>query len=267
MDLMFITNDIKIAKMAENSGVDIVFIDLEINGKYERQGHLDTYITDHKLEDIGKIKGVLNKAKILVRVNPQYEKSKEEIDACIVQGADIIMLPMFKTKFEVEEFIRIVNGRTEICLLLETPQALVRINEIVDLKGIDRIHVGLNDLHLGLGLDFMFELLSEGIVDYLGNIISKKGIKFGFGGIAKCGQGIIPAELIIKEHYRLNSNMVILSRAFREFDENISNALNVEVSKVRAAEKEAMMLTVSKLEENRIYVQKLIRNYVLNKKR
>ena len=33
----------------------------------------------------------------------------------------------------------------------------------------------------------MFEVLSEGLIEYLSTLI-KKGIKFGFGGIAKLGK-------------------------------------------------------------------------------
>lgn len=263
MELMFITNDPKMAKIAENAGIEIIFIDLEVKGKYERQGHLDTHIGDHQIEDIGVIRKVLNKANILARVNPFYEGTKNEVDKCVEQGADIIMLPMFKTKNEVKDFIHFVDKRAEVCLLLETPQALVRIKDIIELDGIDRIHIGLNDLHLGMGIDFMFELLSEGIVDYLANIITSKGINFGFGGIAKCGQGTIPAELIIKEHYRLNSRMVILSRVFRNFSTNIEQELKIEVEKIRVVEKEAERLNNIELENNRIEVQRLVRKHIV----
>ena len=56
LKLMYITNNIDIAKIAEKSGVDWIFIDLEINGKEERQGHLDTVISRHSIEDVKKIK-------------------------------------------------------------------------------------------------------------------------------------------------------------------------------------------------------------------
>ena len=44
--------------------------------------------------------------------------------------------------------------------------------------------------------------------------IKRKGITYGFGGIASIGKGLLPAEHIIKEHYRLGSELVILSRSF-----------------------------------------------------
>jgi len=59
LKLMYITNDAEIAKIAENAGVDWIFVDLEINGKEERQGHLDTVISKHEISDVKKIKSVL----------------------------------------------------------------------------------------------------------------------------------------------------------------------------------------------------------------
>lgn len=259
MELMFITNDAEIAKNAEDAGVDIIFIDLEINGKYERQGHLDTHISDHKFEDIGKVKSVISKCKILARINPYNEKTRNEVDMCIEQGAEIIMLPMFKERQEVERFIKLVNGRAEVCLLLETPQAMVRINDIIDLEGIDRVHIGLNDLHLGLGLNFMFELLGEGIVEYLGKIILNRGIKFGFGGIARIGEGAVPAEIILGEHYRLKSQMVILSRDFRNKQVNIEN----EISKIRKVEESIIRWSQDDYMRNSLMLKEKVRGIAI----
>lgn len=52
-------------------------------------------------------------------------------------------------------------------LLLETPEAVEIIDEILQLKGIDYIHIGLNDLSLGYGMKFMFQLLADGTVERL----------------------------------------------------------------------------------------------------
>ncbi|WP_428026100.1 aldolase/citrate lyase family protein [Arcobacter sp.] len=215
MNFMIIENDLELIKKYDSLGVNRIFIDLEILGKYERQGHLDTVISNHCIEDIKNIKPYLNNSKLLVRINSLNGDSKSEIDKCINYGADILMLPMFKTKREVETFISYVNGRARTCLLLETTEALCRIDDILEIKGIDEIHIGLNDLHLAMNLDFMFELLSGGIIDYLANKIKNKNIPFGFGGIATLDSGMISGEMILKEHIKLNSSMVILSRAFK----------------------------------------------------
>ncbi|WP_352419456.1 aldolase/citrate lyase family protein [Proteiniborus sp.] len=214
LKLMYITNKENVAQIAEKNGVDWIFIDLEINGKEERQGHLDTVISRHSIEDVKKIRQVLTKAELLVRVNPIYEGSKDEIDKVIADGADIVMLPFFKFKHEVEKFIKYVDGRCKVCLLLETPEAVDNIDSILSINGIDYVHIGLNDLHLGYNMKFMFELLADGTVEMLCNKIGQKGIAYGFGGIAQIGEGTLRAEKIITEHYRISSSMVILSRSF-----------------------------------------------------
>lgn len=257
LKLMYITNNTDIAKIAENSGVDWIFIDLEINGKEERQGHLDTVISRHHLGDVKKINEVLNTSELLVRINPIFEGSKSEIDSVIDSGADLVMLPFFKSKEEVSKFSNYVGGRAKTILLLETPEAVDIIDEILSVEGIDYILIGLNDLHLGYGMKFMFELLADGTVEKLCNKVKGKGIPYGFGGIAQLGQGDLPSEYVIAEHYRLGSSMTILSRSFC----NVNNIKGIEeaqevfcrgVSEVR--EYECMLKDKSKefFEENRM---------------
>jgi len=259
LKLMYITNNEKNAKIAENSGVDWIFIDLEINGKEERQGHLDTVISRHCIEDVKKIKKVLTKSKLLVRVNPIYDESEEEINRVICDGADIVMLPFFKTKKEIETFVRHVNAQAKTCLLLETPESVKNIDDILLVEGIDYVHIGLNDLHLGYKKNFMFELLTDGTVEMLCNKIKSKGIPYGFGGIAQIGQGTLPAENILAEHYRLGSTMAILSRSFCdanivEDNGQIIDIFNFGVSQIRAYEDGLLNEEISFFENNRILV-------------
>ncbi|HDR6269341.1 aldolase/citrate lyase family protein [Bacillus cereus] len=214
LKLMYITNQEEVAKIAEKSGVDWIFIDLEINGKDARQGHLDTVISRHSINDVGKIKKVLKKSKLLVRVNPIYDGSEDEINRVIQDGADIVMLPFFKTKEEVETFVKFIDDRAEVCLLCETAEAVENMDDILKVQGVNYVHIGLNDLHLSYNKKFMFELLVDGTVEALCNKFKAKEILYGFGGIAQLGQGALPAENIIAEHFRLGSNMAILSRSF-----------------------------------------------------
>ena len=207
---MYITNDENVAKIADKHGVDRIFVDLEQIGKQERQGGMDTVQSKHTLDDVKKIKKCLNNSELFVRSNPIYQNSKEEINTIVENGADVIMLPYFKTCQEVQTFIDYVGGRCKTCLLLETPEAVEIIDDILDIDGIDEIHIGLNDLHLGYKMKFMFELLADGTVEYLCNKFKQKNITYGFGGIAALGEGTLPAENIIIEHYILGSSMVIL---------------------------------------------------------
>ncbi len=219
LKFMYITNSPEVAQIAEAAGVDRIFVDMEYIGKSDRQGGMDTVQSHHTLEDIKKVANAIEKAELLVRINPiheasdKYISSKEEIDKAIENGAQILMLPYFKTVDEVKTFVELVGGRVKTMPLLETPEAVECIDEILKLD-IDEILIGLNDLSLGYGKKFMFELLVDGTVENLCNKFKKKGIPYGFGGIAGLGKGVLPAEKIITEHYRLGSSRVILLRSF-----------------------------------------------------
>ena len=262
LKLMYITNKPAVAEIAEQAGVDWIFLDMEFIGKAARQGGLDTVQNHHTVKDIENIKNAVKTAKVLVRVNPihdalpNYPSSKDEIEASIKAGADIVMLPFFKTVEEVEQFISYVDGPAKTLLLMETAEAANLVDEILEVPGIDMIHLGLNDMHLELGMKFMFELLANGIVEKLGKKIKAKGIPFGFGGIATLDGGELLGSMVLKEHVRLGSSMVIVSRSFCNTDlvtdlNEVKRIFDTGISGLRALEKEASQADAAYLEENR----------------
>lgn len=218
LKLMYITNRVDVALIAEKYGVDRIWVDLETLGKEERQKNMNTVKSNHCVEDIRTIKPYLSKSEMLVRVNPWNENSEEEINDVIDAGADIIMLPMWKSVNDVQNFLNVVNKRCKTTLLLETKEAVDCLDDVLNYCDMDEIHIGLNDLHLSYGLTFMFELLANGKVEEITKKIRNKGIPYGFGGIAKLGEGDLPAEKIVMEHYRLGSTRAILSRSFCNTD-------------------------------------------------
>lgn len=122
--LMLITNKPDVAEYADNIGVHRIFIDLEINGKVKRQGHLDTVISDHQLQDILPVKKSLQNAELLVRINPLFDGTQHEVDYAIESGADIIMLPMFKNAQEVNTVSQFINGRAKFIPWLKQREQL-----------------------------------------------------------------------------------------------------------------------------------------------
>ena len=244
--LMYITNRPEIACIAQSVGVDRIFVDMEYIGKEERQPG-DTVKSHHTVEDVRNVRACLKAAELLVRVNPlhgatdEYTSSKDEIDAVIEAGADIIMLPYFKSASEARDFISLVGGRAKTLLLVETPEAVENIDEILAVPGIDEIYIGLNDLSLGYKKKFMFEVLSDGTVDALAHKVHLAGIPFGFGGLASLDKGMVPGKMVLKEHYRLGSTSVILSRSFCNSQkindlEVISSIFHSEVRRIREFE-------------------------------
>lgn len=277
LTLIYITNNPVTAKIAQEAGVDRIWVDMEYIGKEERQGGMDTVKSHHTVEDVRRLRPVVTTAELLVRVNPlheettEYSSSKEEIDSVIAAGADVIMLPMFKDADDAERFVYLVDGRAKVQLLLETAEAAENIDEILQVQGINEIHIGLNDLHLAYKRTFMFELLCDNTVAELCKKIQSKGIKFGFGGIARVGYGMLPAEYIIAEHYRLGSTAAILSRGF--CDANIvKDPLEIEnifiegVKNIRLKEQEVSMYTEKQYQENLNVIREKVAEIVNKKK-
>lgn len=273
LKLMYITQDPRVASIAQECGVDRIFIDMEHIGKEERQSGLNTVKSHHTIQDVKNIRNVLNATELLVRINPVHERTDKdvstetEIERTIEAGADVIMLPMVKNPKEAERFVRCVGGRAKTMLLIETAEANEGIEELLQVDGVDEIHIGLNDMHLSYRKKFMFELLIDGTVERLCDKISKKGLPYGFGGIARLGYGMLPAEHVIIEHYRLGSTRAILSRSFCNVTEIkdpeiISTLFQLETSKIRAFEKQVSSYTCNDFEINRRQVERLVQEII-----
>ncbi|MBQ7718426.1 MAG: aldolase [Clostridia bacterium] len=241
LKLMYITNNLEVAMIAQKYGVDRIWIDLETLGKEERQKGQDSVKSHHSVNDIRTIKPYLNESEMLVRINPWHNESPEEINDVIDAGADIMMLPYWKSSKEVACFVNAVEKRCKTTLLLETKEAVECIDEVLNMLEVDEIHIGLNDLCLSYGGAFMFEFLANGLVDTLCRKFAYKGIPYGFGGIARLGCGDISAEKIIVEHYRLGSTRAILSRSFCNTDriesiEAVETVFSQELKRLREYE-------------------------------
>ncbi len=269
LTLMYITNNPTIAEIAQTAGVDRIWVDMEYIGKEERQGGMDTVKSRHTIADIRKIRPVVTSAELLVRVNPIHEATdtypgtEQEVEQTLAAGADVIMLPMFRTKAEVARFLQAVNGRAKTVLLFETAEAVENVDDILSLDGIDEVHIGLNDLHLAYKMKFMFQLLCEGTVRRLCEKFKARGVKYGFGGIARVGLGMLPAEHIITEHYHLGSTAAILSRGFCDANrvadpETVRDIFIEGVRNIRLKEAEVSALTEAQYRENLEIIQEKV---------
>lgn len=237
LKLMILAADPQSAIDAQNAGVDRVFYDLEYIGKESRQHGRNTVKSMNSIDDIPAVRKVLDKTELLVRTNPIHAYTKMEVDKAIEYGADVLMLPMVMDQHDVEQFVSYVNGRAKVCIMIETAAAMARLDKILAVPGVDELFIGLNDLHISMGLTFMFEFLSNGLLEYIADKCNKAGMPFGFGGIARIGEGDLPSDNILGEHVRLGSTSVILSRTFKGVVGVDKNArpidLGKEVQKVR----------------------------------
>lgn len=258
INLFYITNNIIEAQIVDKLDIDWIFIDIEKIGKKERQVGRNTVLSDHSIDDVQKIRGVINNSKILVRCNPIGTHSKKEIEEINnTSGIDMVMLPFFKTAKEVQIFIDLLDtSKVEPALLIETTSAIYNLNDILNIYPFKYVHIGLNDIHIERKTGFMFEPFIDGLLSKIVNKLNDNNVKFGIGGIGKIGSNLLPtAECIINEHTRLNSSGVILSRTFKgEFSEEskqiFENELTDAVLKLREFEKYSRTLDDNQLLEN-----------------
>lgn len=272
LKLMYITKEPEIAKIASNAGVDIIFVDMEVLGKAERQGGMDTVQSHHTPEDIGRIRDAVGyRSEILARTDPIHEHTEEQIEACIRFGADYLMLPMWRTAEDLIRYTDAIHGRCRFMPLLENRDAQKNVGEALKVSGIDTMFIGLNDLHLSQKKMFMFELLTDGTVENLIQKIRPTGIPYGFGGIARPGSGMLPAEYIIREHVHLGSTSVILSRSFCNTDQitdrkEIEKIFREGVREIREVEEECTNWTEDQFMENRARLRDGVDRIVAKKK-
>jgi 2-keto-3-deoxy-L-rhamnonate aldolase RhmA len=260
IDLLTITNNIAFAAACDALPGIRLFVDLERNGKAERQAGRNTFISTHQMGDVGLVKAQLQHTRLMVRVNPydsaQALAAQAEVDEVIAQGADMIMLPMFTTAAQLREFAAIVAGRVPLVPLLETAGALASLDDWITTPGIAEVFVGLNDLALSLGDRFMFEPLIQGHVERVAIAARQHGLRFGFGGIARVNEGLLPGQDVLAEHLRLGSQAVILSRTFNRVDE--ATSFEQAVAELRQAEAALASRTAAAVEADRLRVAGLI---------
>jgi hypothetical protein len=240
LELFQITNDPAFARRCDALGGFRLFVDLERLGKAERQAGRNTFISAHQLADVGRVRAVLRQSPLMVRVNPLHEGTRAEVDAVLAEGADLLMLPMFTGAQDLEAFSEIVAARAPIVPLVETPSALHSVEDWAGTPGLREIFIGLNDLHIALGCRFMFEPLADGSVEKVARVARGRGLPFGFGGIARLDEGILPGRDVLAEHLRLGSSAVILSRTFHRASEM---DFEREIAALREAERELAQRT------------------------
>jgi hypothetical protein len=106
------------------------------------------------------------------------------------------------------------------------------------------------------------------LVTYFISTLLALGIPFGFGGIARIGEGDLPSDNILGEHVRLGSQSVILSRTFKGVVGVDKNARDInlkdEVLKVRNRLEEINNWTEDDFMKNKALIQSSV-DKVVNK--
>ena len=228
------TRDADQARAADAAGIDRVGVDLERNGKLERQRGLGTWVSPHVEEDLERIAAELRNARLFARVNPVHAGSKREVDSVLARGVEVLMLPMTMDAEQAHRFADAVSGRATAVLLVEHVDALRRLPEIVEVEGIDEVHIGLNDLALSLGLPNRWLVLAGDLAAEAGVVIRSAGLRFGLGGIGRAGDERlpVPSDLVYAEYARTGATAALVSRSFLRAG---GDDLAAEVARARRA--------------------------------
>ena len=201
MRLLYITKDPAVGQVAQQAGVDWIFVDMEYLGKKDRQANRDTVISAHSLEDVRAMREVITTSQLMVRINPMGAWATTKSPACWMRAQTSSCC---RTSRRPPRCPPSSPGRWP-------GQDLPSSGDISGHRGVGRdpshpridfVHIGLNDLHIERGTTFMFEFLADGGVDLIAAKLRAAGITFGFGGMARIGGLLPPAEHILAEHFR-----------------------------------------------------------------
>lgn len=264
---MMILNDPDIARFVCSFKNVEPFVDLEVLGKADRQGHLPSWKSKHVIEDVSRIREAVPSSHLIVRVNSLHKDSESEITEVIARGADSIMLPMFHSQEVLAHFLDLLKDEANPLPLFETSASVSAIPEIIQTLNIKRLHIGLNDLHLDLKKDFLFQPLAEGYLEAPARALRDSDIEFGIGGIARAREGIVSPEYLLGEHVRLGSAATILSQTFHRNAASVymlQEEMNfaAELERLRAIYSKFKLANPKELEKNRIETQNRIRDVV-----
>lgn len=245
-DLFVFHRDIKTDASCVNSGCRGVVVDLEVKGKQARQANFDTQINKHSAKDIEYLKA--KSIYTLCRINAIDSESEEEIEQVIAAGADEILVPMVRTRWEIEQIFRQVKERTAVGLMVETTEAL-QLAPVINDHNVQRVFVGLNDLHITQGKPTLFHVLADGTVDKLRQQI--RYAAFGFGGLTLPGQGDpLPVDYFFHELARLDCQFTFLRRSF--FADSLKMPNTTAITAIQEEMSRAQQRTASQVESDRM---------------
>ena len=210
------TADVALAERADAAGVQRIGVDLERLGKLERQRGRGTWISTHTIPQLAAVARLLRQALPFVRINPLHDGTASEIEQVIEAGAAVVMLPMVHSGAEAATCADMLGGRARLVLLVESREGLSHLDAMLDVQGVDEVHLGLNDLALSLGLRNRWLTLGDDMVNQAAALVRAAGRRLGLGGLGRPGDRTlpIPSDLIYSEYARLGATGALVARSF-----------------------------------------------------
>jgi hypothetical protein len=226
------TSEPSSASAADAAGIDRIGVDLDVRGKLARQAGLGTWISPHTVDDLATLRPAVVDGRLFARVNPLHDGTDDEVARVLAAGAEVVMLPMFRHAEEVGRFVDVVRGRALVVGLIETAAAVEEVAAVVGVRGVDEVHVGINDLAIELGLPNRFAVLTSPAVEQVADAAAGAGVPFGLGGIGRAMDTSLPiaADLVYAQYARLGATGALVSRSFLAGGGNLAT----EVQRARA---------------------------------
>lgn len=250
------TNDHEQARWAVAAGVERIGVDLETIGKTRRQDGLGTWISNHSWDDLAALAHIVPGQRLFVRLNSLNPNSSDEIARATDAGAAVIMQPNFTELSEVEQFVRLVDGRAAVVPLVERVAATQVISAMPRL-GVREIHVGLNDLSIDLGEKNRLAVLAMPIMRTIAAAALKAGLGLGLGGLGRAYDNDLPvrSDLVYAQHARLKASGALLARSF--FTARMTQEIFIrEIAALRARLREWSRASVEALEGARLELER-----------
>lgn len=212
LELMLFESSAEGARAVLRHGISNFMLDWEHMGKVSRQQGFDTEIAPTDVEGLKAVAAVSG-ATAWCRINRHGPHTASEVERAIDAGADGLFLPMVTSPTDVEGFLRHVNGRCQVGILIETQAALSCVRELATLA-LDRVYFGLNDFAIDRGGGSIFGALLDGSVECAREAF--EGTAFGFGGVTAVDAGApLPCTHLIEEMKRLDCQFSFLRRSYR----------------------------------------------------
>jgi HpcH/HpaI aldolase/citrate lyase family len=209
--LLLFSTDPWLIRHTVTSGISAIVVDLETLGKAQRQNGADTEVNHNTIEDLKRVRDA-TPAHVICRINGFNPATVDEVEQVINAGADELLLPMVRNAGQVEAVLSMVQGCAKLGILIETNEAVNRIETLARLP-LSRIYIGLNDLAIERGSFNIFTALVDGTVERLRKKVIN--LPFGFGGLTLPDCGFpIPCRLLIGEMVRLQCHFSFLRRSF-----------------------------------------------------
>jgi 2-keto-3-deoxy-L-rhamnonate aldolase RhmA len=245
LDLFLFTVDPDRADAVVRAGAAGVVVDWEHRGKQRRQLGEDTEVNAHTPADLARVRAG-TRGRVLCRVDAAGPHTAAQVRLAADLGADEVLLPMVRDPREVDRALRAADGRCGVGILVETQDAVERVDELVR-RPLSRVYLGLNDLRIDRGSTSLFAPLVDGTADAVRQAVR---VPFGVAGLTRVGAGApVPTRLLAAELARLDASFTFLRRSFTA--DVAPHELAVEVPRMLALVERARARTPERVRSDR----------------